>query len=145
MKSVGNMKRDDFSDRMPAEGRMYSAAADAEAIPPRVRAEYYERERQRTAAQSRGTMSRGRWIWEAIKAASTAIVLFLIIRTFVVEAFKIPTGSMENTLLVGDFLLVNKAVYGSEVPITGTRLPGYNVPERQDVVVFLPPHDPTKN
>ena len=99
----------------------------------------------RTAMESRGTMSRGRWMWEGVKAVSTAILLFLVIRTFVVEAFKIPTGSMENTLLVGDFLLVNKAVYGSEIPIAGARVPGFTEPARQDVVVFLPPHDPTKN
>lgn len=90
-------------------------------------------------------MATGRWMWEGIKAVSTAIVLFLLIRTFLVEAFKIPTGSMENTLMVGDFLLVNKAVYGAEVPVFHTRLPGYNEPKHGDVVVFLPPHDPTKN
>lgn len=84
-------------------------------------------------------------MWEGIKAVSTAIVLFLLIRTFFVEAFKIPTGSMENTLLVGDFLLVNKAVYGAELPVLHTRLPGFAEPDRSDVVVFLPPHDPTKN
>ena len=90
-------------------------------------------------------MSTGRWMWEGIKVISTAIVLFLIIRTFVVEAFKIPTATMENTLLVGDFLLVNKAVYGAEVPVLHARLPGFDQPEREDVVVFVPPHDPTKN
>jgi signal peptidase I len=95
--------------------------------------------------QSRGSISTGRWMWEWVKAITTAIVLFLLIRTFVVEAFKIPTGSMENTLLVGDFLLVNKAVYGAEIPISGSRLPGYRRPQRGDVIVFLPPHDPAKN
>jgi signal peptidase I len=94
---------------------------------------------------SRGSISTGRWMWEGAKAISTAIVLFLVIRTFLVEAFKIPTGSMENTLLVGDFLLVNKAVYGAELPVVHTRLPGFAEPKRSDVVVFLPPHDPTKN
>jgi signal peptidase I len=102
-------------------------------------------DRARVSEQSRGLMSTGRWMWEGIKAVSTAIVLFLVIRTFLVEAFKIPTGSMENTLLVGDFLLVNKAVYGAEIPIAEARLPGFAEPTREDVVVFLPPHDPTKN
>jgi signal peptidase I len=95
--------------------------------------------------ESRGSISTGRWMWEGIKAVSTAILLFLIIRTFVVEAFKIPTGSMENTLLVGDFLLVNKAVYGAEIPGVGARLPAFAEPSRSDVVVFFPPHDPSKN
>ncbi len=84
-------------------------------------------------------------MWEGVRAVSTAIVLFLLIRTFFVEAFKIPTGSMENTLLVGDFLLVNKVVYGAELPVIHKRLPGFTRPKRSDVVVFLPPHDPTKN
>lgn len=101
--------------------------------------------RSRIGEESRGSMSTGRWMWEGIKAVSTAIVLFLVIRTFVVEAFKIPTGSMENTLLVGDFLLVNKAVYGAEIPIAHTRLPAFADPQREDVIVFLPPHDPSKN
>lgn len=93
----------------------------------------------------RGSMSAGRWVWEWTKAISTAILLFLAVRTFLVEAFKIPTGSMEGTLLVGDFLLVNKAVYGAEIPLTDHRLPAFSHPRRGDVIVFLPPHDPHKN
>jgi signal peptidase I len=61
------------------------------------------------------------------------------------EAFKIPTGSMEGTLLVGDFLLVNKAVYGARIPGTDIRLPAFREPTRGDVVVFSPPHEPGKN
>jgi signal peptidase I len=60
----------------------------------------------------------------------------LVLRTFLVEAFRIPSGSMENTLLIGDFLFVNKAVYGAEVPFTGTRLPAFREPVRGDVLVF---------
>ena len=55
---------------------------------------------------------------EWTKIFSISVVLFFVIRTFLVEAFKIPSGSMERTLLVGDFLLVNKLVYGAEVPFT---------------------------
>jgi signal peptidase I len=87
----------------------------------------------------------GRWLWEWIKSISVAILLFLVIRTFAVEAFKIPTGSMESTLLVGDFLLVNKAVYGAQVPFTAIRLPALDSPERGDVVVFQYPLDKSKN
>jgi len=112
---------------------------------PVLSGDRYREARRRTEYESRGTMSTGRWMWEGIKAVSTAIVLFLLIRTFLVEAFKIPTGSMENTLLVGDFLLVNKAVYGAEIPVTHAHLPGFADPRRNDVIVFLPPHDPTKN
>lgn len=116
-----------------------------EAPIPRVSAARADDERRRTADESRGSMSTGRWMWEWTKAISTAILLFLAVRTFLVEAFKIPTGSMEGTLLVGDFLLVNKAVYGAEVPLTHRRLPAFSDPRRGDVVVFLPPHDPHKN
>ena len=94
----------------------------------------------------RGTaQGTGRWLWEWVKSISVAILLFLVIRTFAVEAFKIPTGSMESTLLVGDFLLVNKAVYGAQVPFTGVRLPAFKEPERGDVIVFEYPKDASKN
>ena len=74
-----------------------------------------------------------------------AVALFLVIRAFGVEAFKIPSGSMEHTLLVGDFLLVNKFVYGPQIPFTSIDLPGIREPERGDIIVFQWPSDPTKN
>lgn len=80
-----------------------------------------------------------------MKSLAIAFLLFLVIRTFVIEAFRIPTASMESTLLVGDFLLVNKAVYGAQVPGTAMRLPAFGEPTRGDIVVFMPPHEPTKN
>lgn len=74
-----------------------------------------------------------------------ALLLFTVVRTFLVEAFRIPTRSMENTLLAGDFLLVNKAVYGAQVPGTRTRLPAFGEPQRGDVIVFTPPHEPRRH
>jgi signal peptidase I len=82
---------------------------------------------------------------EWAKSFLIAIVVFLLVRAFLVEAFKIPSGSMESTLLVGDFLLVNKLVYGAEVPFTGKRLPALREPREGDVVVFQWPSDPSKN
>lgn len=96
-------------------------------------------------APARIAASVGRWTWEWVKSLAIALLLFLVVRTFVVEAFRIPTASMENTLLVGDFLLVNKAVYGAQVPGTAVRLPALGEPERGAVVVFAPPHEPAKN
>lgn len=96
------------------------------------------------ASATKRTTAAG-WVWEWTKSILIALVLFLVIRTFVVEAFRIPTGSMENTLLVGDFLLVNKAVYGAQVPATGLSMPAFGQPERGDVVVFVPPHGVNKN
>ncbi len=86
-----------------------------------------------------------RTTFEWAKSLSLALLLFLVVRAFVVEAFKIPSGSMEGTLLVGDFLLVNKFVYGAEVPGTGRRLPALRQPAYRDVMVFQWPEDPTKN
>lgn len=86
-----------------------------------------------------------RFVFDWAKSLSLALILFLLVRSFLVEAFKIPSGSMEGTLLVGDFLLVNKLVYGAEVPFTGKRLPAMRTPQRGDVVVFQYPEDPQKS
>jgi signal peptidase I len=86
-----------------------------------------------------------RLFWEWAKSFQLAVLLFLVIRAFVVEAFKIPSGSMEGTLLVGDFLLVNKLVYGAEIPFAHKRLPAVRTPQRGDVIVFQWPTDPSKN
>jgi signal peptidase I len=94
-------------------------------------------------------LNRGRsklgFLWEWTKIFQVSVLLFLLIRTFFVEAFKIPSGSMENTLQVGDFLLVNKLVYGAEVPFTHTRLPRLREPQHGDVIVFEWPQDLSKN
>jgi len=89
-----------------------------------------------------GTLS---FMWEWFRSATIALALFFVVRSFFIEAFKIPTGSMEGTLLVGDFLLVNKLVYGAEVPFTDVKLPAIRRPARGDVIVFQWPSDRTKN
>lgn len=96
--------------------------------------------RTRTARPLRLT-----WLWEWAKVFPAAVLLFLVLRAFFVEAYKIPSGSMERTLLVGDFLLVNKLVYGAEFPFIGKRLPALRAPKRGDVLVFDWPVDPSKN
>lgn len=87
----------------------------------------------------------GRWVWEWAKSILIVLLLFVVIRSFLVEAFRIPTGSMQDTLLVGDFLLVNKAVFGGHIPFTHSRLPGFGKPERDEIIVFAPPHEPDRN
>lgn len=82
---------------------------------------------------------------EWIRSFLIAFGLFLLIRTFLVEAFRIPTGSMENTLLAGDFLLVNKAVFGARPSWLPLRTPALAAPQRGDIVVFSPPHEPDRN
>src|SRR5688500_1046972 len=103
---------------------------------------------ERAQALRRVNKSRGRVIrvmWEWAKSFQVAILVFLFVRAFIVEAFKIPSGSMERTLLVGDFLLVNKLVYGAEVPFTGKRLPALREPRLGEVVVLQWTQAPTKN
>jgi signal peptidase I len=86
-----------------------------------------------------------RWFDSWMRSVGMAVVLFLIVRTFLVEAFQIPSGSMERTLLIGDFLFVNKAVYGAQIPGTHSRLPGFESPKRGDVIVFAYPKAPDTN
>ncbi len=72
-----------------------------------------------------------------LKSLLAPLVVFLVLRTFVVEGFHIwPSGSMERTLLIGDFLFVNKALYGAEIPVLHRRLPAFRDPKRLDLVIF---------
>lgn len=72
-------------------------------------------------------------------------VLFvvLVLRSFIVEPFRIPSGSMMPTLLIGDFILVNKFTYGIRLPVLGTKLIDMDEPKRGDIVVFKFPQDPS--
>jgi signal peptidase I len=83
-------------------------------------------------------VEKSRWlaIWEQISTLIVAILIALAIRAFLVEPFRIPSGSMFPTLLIGAHLFVNKLTYGPRVPFTEIRLPGFREPERGDVVVF---------
>jgi len=74
-----------------------------------------------------------------------AVLLALVIRTYLVQAFKIPSGSMEDTLAIGDHLLVNKFIYGTKLPFGDKRLLTLRDPRRGDVIVFEYPEDPSKD
>lgn len=80
-----------------------------------------------------------------IESILVALVLAMFIRTFVVQAFKIPTGSMRPTLLEGDLILVNKFIYGAKVTFTDLRLPAVRDLKRGDVIVFIYPEDQNKD
>jgi signal peptidase I len=88
---------------------------------------------EKPAPQSRSFSA---WLWDWTKSIAIALVVWMVLRTFIIEAFRIPSSSMENTLLVGDFLFVNKALYGAEVPFTGKHLPAFREPRRGDILVF---------
>ena len=89
-------------------------------------------------------------IREYVEAFGVAIIAALVLRMLIVQAFRIPTGSMKDTLLVGDFLLVNKFIYGARTPdripftdikLPFLRLPALKQPERGDIIVFKYPRD----
>ena len=80
---------------------------------------------------------------ENVEAIVVAILLALFIRTFVVQAFKIPSGSMKETLLIGDHILVNKFIYGVKLPYIDKTIINIKEPKREDIVVFRYPEDPS--
>ena len=82
---------------------------------------------------------------EWIESIIIAFILAMFIRTFVIQAFKIPTGSMRPTLLEGDAILVNKFIYGAKIPFTNWSLPEVRKPRRGDVIVFIYPNDYKKD
>jgi signal peptidase I len=93
-------------------------------------------------AQARGRRSapaRGGVAWEHFKSFAGAVLIFLFVKTFLIEAYRIPSGSMIPTLLIGDWLFVNKLAYGPKIPFVDGALPGYREPTRGDVIVFQSP------
>jgi signal peptidase I len=88
-----------------------------------------------------GVRRRKSVVREYVEAIAIAILLALVIRTLIVQAFTIPSGSMMDTLLVGDYILVNKFLYGPELPLTDYRLPSLRQPHRGDIIVFKYPQD----
>lgn len=92
-----------------------------------------------------GTKKKKSALHEWIESAVIALILALIIRTFIVQAFKIPSGSMHPTLLEGDAILVNKFLYGARIPLTPWKLPSIRPPARGDIIVFVYPEDPKKD
>ncbi|MDO8270828.1 MAG: signal peptidase I [Gammaproteobacteria bacterium] len=78
---------------------------------------------------------------EYAKSFFPVLLIVLVLRSFLVEPFQIPSGSMIPTLEVGDFILVNKYTYGLRLPVVGTKIVEMNEPKRGEVMVFIPPHD----
>lgn len=96
-------------------------------------------------AERTGSIKRKSALREWVESLVVALILALFIRQFIIQAFKIPTGSMRTTLLEGDRILVNKFIYGAKIPFTGFRLPALREPKRGDVIVFIYPQDPKKD
>jgi len=77
---------------------------------------------------------------ENIEAIVFALIIALLIKTFIVDVYKIPTGSMVPTIKIGDFIIASKFIYGSKIPFTKKRLPALRDPRRGDIVIFLAPY-----
>ncbi len=90
-------------------------------------------------------MGKKKFFKEYVEPIFIAILIALFIRTFIVQAFKIPSSSMEPTLLVGDHILVNKFIYGVKIPFSEKKLFSYRTPNRGDIIVFIFPKDPSKD
>jgi signal peptidase I len=86
-----------------------------------------------------------RLLKEYVQAIVTALILALIIRAYIVQAFKIPSGSMIPTLLVGDHILVNKFIYGTKIPFSDKKILIFKKPEKGDIIVFKFPENPKKD
>jgi signal peptidase I len=99
---------------------------------------------ERSKEKDDQTPSRTHWR-ENIEAILVAVLIALFIRTFVVQAFKIPSGSMKQTLLIGDHILVNKFIYGVKIPYLHKTLIPIETPQRGDIIVFKFPLDPSKD
>ena len=84
------------------------------------------------------------WRDEWVKPVLYALIIALIIRTFIVQPFKIPTSSMVPTFKPGDRIFVTKFLYGAKIPFTDIRLPKVREPERGDIIVFTSPIEPKK-
>ena len=74
-----------------------------------------------------------------------AVILALLIRSFIIQAFKIPSGSMIPTFQIGDRIFVNKFIYGARIPLTNIRFPAMRQPRRGDIIVFVSPETPKKD
>jgi signal peptidase I len=102
--------------------------------------------RLRKKDQDRTNRGPAKSLWrEYGEALLIALILALVIRAFFFQAFSIPSGSMQPTLLIGDYLLVNKLSYGIRNPLTNRIWISIGKPHRGDVVVFIFPQDPSKD
>ena len=118
-----------------------AAVAEFDRQQARIGERFADENAAQTRARLRDDKLRQPWWLEYSASFFPVILVVFVVRSFVVEPFKIPSGSMVPTLLVGDFILVNKFEYGIRLPITNTKITEGRAPARGDVVVFRYPKD----
>ena len=118
-------------------------ALDALVLQPRRQRQVGQYQSSGSALDAAGMAHNEPWYVEYSKSFFPVILAVLLLRSFLVEPFRIPSGSMMPTLLVGDFILVNKYTYGLRLPVINKKIVDINTPQRGDVVVFRYPKDPS--
>lgn len=106
---------------------------------------FFRRRRMDRAVQKHARIPRDPVIIEYSRSLFPVLLIVLLFRSFLFEPFKIPSGSMIPTLLIGDFIVVNKFAYGLRLPVLNTKFVSIGDPQRGDVVVFRYPVDPAVN
>jgi signal peptidase I len=137
---------DRFFLRQRRETAVRSALARAEgqlALKPGESQADYQSRREQVLQEVHQQAGREPWWVEYSKSFFPVILLVFLLRSFLVEPFKIPSGSMIPTLLVGDFILVNKFTYGIRLPVINLKVVGVSEPQRGDVMVFRYPENPS--
>jgi signal peptidase I len=136
-----------------ADPTLNQPAADAKGAPAKaerkelvgsLRSKEQLRARDKARGKGKGAQAAevaGGAALEWFKSVGAAILLFFVIRTFLITAYSIPSESMEKTLLVGDYLMANNAVFGATLPFTDVKLPALRDPHRGEIVVFRPTYN----
>jgi signal peptidase I len=126
---------------LPADASTEPARADRKELVGTLRSKEQLRARDKARGKSAPAADAGGTAWEWIKSIGAAILLFFVIRTFLITAYSIPSESMEETLLVGDYLMANNALFGATIPFTDVKLPALRDPRRGEIVVFRPTYN----
>jgi signal peptidase I len=124
-------------DSTSSQGRPARAAVPEPGARPALRGTRARRRPTSAASSAKGTDGPLEWL----KSVGGAVLLFLVIRTFLITAYSIPSESMEESLLVGDYLMANNALFGATLPFTEVKLPSLRDPRRGEIVVFRPEYN----
>ncbi|HST63329.1 MAG TPA: signal peptidase I, partial [Longimicrobium sp.] len=126
---------------LPAEASTPPARGERTELVGTLRSKEQLRARDKARGKSAPVADAGGTAWEWLKSVGAAILLFFVIRTFLITAYSIPSESMEETLLVGDYLMANNALFGATIPFTDVKLPALRDPRRGEIVVFRPTYN----